>query len=449
MKKIFLVFILSIIGKANAQSFTDGIFTTTFGNISWTTETGSDYPDGGFVYGDYKDKGTILGRFDNNGKEVIGSFHNGASEGKFIFMSPYGADNFFSNGIKTFAGNWGYSSNNKYSQNPEHEWKVTGKTAHKDAIKNVTNVWSGKWNTTDGAMYLMQIGNKITGTYKGVGTVDATYNPSSRILKGTFKNTKINKIGYIEFYFEGNTFKGKWGWNASMTEGNWDGTKHVKNNKELSKAVTTSQPTSTTTSQNATATDQKNTNKDQDNTVKSIKQGLRSNPNVSSNKTIKVSLLKIIRGNNFTLRLEELYGFAGIEFYKVTNSGSTLIKSFGNKDQYFFNTTESNVFPRNVFGIHVFSNQPNYNREFQISAADWNNPNVKFEIRLWHHIKGKIYGPNRDYGKYSETYNLNSIGVDRNNKIWVGKDYKNGENTDSVLDLDFLNSRALFKIEVK
>lgn len=447
MRKLFLAFVLCAIGTANSQSFTDGIFTTTFGNITWTAESGSDYPNGGIVYGDYKDKGTITGSFDNNGKEVIGSFHNGAAEGKFIFMSPFGADNFFSSGIKTFAGNWGYNTNNKYSQNPEHEWKVTSKTAQKDAIKNVTNVWSGKWNTTDGAMYLLQVGNKITGTYKGVGTVEATYDPSTRLLKGTFTNNSFNKTGYIEFFFEGNTFKGKWGWTTAMTEGNWDGTKHIKNNKEFPKAATPSQTTAAT-SQNASANDQKNTNKDEDNAIKSIRQGLRSNPNVSSNKTIKVSLLKIIRGSNFNLRLEELYGFAGIEVYKITNSGSTLIKSFGDKDQYFFNTTESNVFPRNLLGIHSFSNQPNYSREFQISATDWNNPNVRFEVRLWHHIKGKIYGPNRDYEKYSETYNLNSIGVDINNKIWVGKDYKNGENTDSIFDLDFLNSRALFKIEV-
>lgn len=448
MKKLLLAIILCIIGKANAQSFTDGIFTTTFGNISWTSETGTDYPNGGIIYGDYKDKGTIVGKIENNGKEVDGSFFNGSSNGKFIFMVPYGKNSFFDHGIKTFAGNWGYSSNNKYSSNSNDEWKVTGKIGEKDAIKNVNNVWSGKWNTTDGAMYLMQNGNRISGTYKGVGTIDAVYNASTRILKGTFKNTNINKSGYIEFYFEGNTFKGKWGWNANMTEGNWDGTKHVKNNKELSKAVSSNTTSTTSSSQTSTAENQSNTNKDVDNTVKSIKQGLRNTYNANTNRTVKVSLLKIIRGNNFTTRLEELYGFAGIEVYKVTNSGSQLLKSFGNKDQYFFNTTENSAFPGSLFGIHSFSNQPNYEREFQISAADWNNPNIRFEVRLWHHIKGKIYGRNRDYTKYSETFNLNTIGVDRNNKIWVGKDYKNGENTDSILDLDFKNSRALFKIEV-
>ncbi|MEZ4876021.1 MAG: hypothetical protein R2805_00480 [Flavobacterium sp.] len=330
-KKIILVFILSILGKANAQSFTDGIFTTTFGNISWTTETGTDYPNGGMVYGDYKDKGTIIGSFDNNGKEVVGSFHNGAAEGKFVFITPYGKDNFFANGIKTFAGNWGYSSNNKYSQNPDYEWKVTGKIGEKDAVKNVTNVWSGKWNTTDGAMYLMQVGNKITGTYKGVGTVEATYNPSTRLLKGTFTNNNFNKTGYIEFYFEGNTFKGKWGWNTSMTEGNWDGTKHVKNNKELSKNVLTNQLS-----------------------------------NSSSKKILFRIQAKSIYLNEHGVNPSNvsLYGFVGFELYKVTNNSRVEVLSFGNKSKYLFNTNENQAFVEG--STYIFPNQPTYYREYEI-----------------------------------------------------------------------------------
>ena len=92
-----------------------------------------------------------------------------------------------------------------------------------------------------------------------------------------------------------------------------------------------------------------------------------------------------------------------------------------------------------MFGSHVFADESQFIREFQISQADWNNPNVRFEVRLWHHIKGKITGTNRDYQKHSSTFNLNTIGVNRDNKIWVGKDYNNGENIDSILDIDFAN----------
>lgn len=444
MKNLILTITFLFIGITTfSQSLVDGKYNTTFGSISMTTEFDKEFPNGSIVYGDYKENGTITGYYADFQKEIKGTFFNGASEGKYIFLMPFTLA--ANQPISKMNGFWGYNSDNKNSSNSSDQWNINSKTGQSYDIKNVTNVWSGKWNTTDGAMHLVQVGKNITGRYKGVGTVTATYNPSTRLLKGTFTNNNFNKTGYIEFYFEGNTFKGKWGWTTAMTEGNWDGTKDIKNNKELSKAATTS----TSTSQTTTSTNQQNTNSDVDNNVRSIKQGLRSNNQVTTSKTIKVSLLKIIRGNNFTTRLEELYGFVGIQVFKVTNSGSQLMKSFGDKDQYFFNTTENNAFPGNLFGIHSFSNQPNYVREFEISEADWNDPNVRFEIRLWHHIKGKIYGPNRDYAKYSETYNLNTIGVDRNNKIWVGKDYQNGENTDSVLDLDFKNSRALFKIEIK
>lgn len=441
--KRILAFTILLIGlESFAQTIVDGMYNSSFGNITMSSEVDKEFPNGSLIYGDYKGSGTISGYYADFRKEIKGTFFNGSSEGKFIFIMPFAIS--ANKPVESMNGFWGYNSDNKNSTSANDKWNITARTGNAINIKNVTNVWSGKWNTTDGDMHLVQVGNKITGRYKGIGTVSATYNPSTRLLTGTFSNEKIRKTGFIKFYFEGNTFKGNWGWTPSMTEGNWDGTKDLKNNKELSKKPTTT----TSSSQNPTAENQSNTSKDEDNSVRSIKQGLRTTYDANTNRMVKVSLLKIIRGNNFTTRLEELYGFVGIEVYKVTNSGSTLLKSFGNKNQYFFNTTESSAFPGNIFGKYSFPNQPNYEREFQISTADWNNPNIRFEVRLWHHIKGKIYGPNRDYEKYSETFNLNSIGVDRKNKIWVGKDYKNGENKDSVLDLDFKNSRALFKVEV-
>lgn len=406
MRKIILVFILSILGKANAQSYTDGIYTTTFGNISWTTETGTDYPNGGMVYGDYKDKGTILGSFDNNGKEVVGSFHNGAAEGKFVFITPYGKENFFANGIKTFAGNWGYSSNNKYSQNPDFEWKVTGKIGEKNGIKNITNVWSGKWNTTDGAMYLMQIGNKITGTYKGVGTVEATYNPSTRLLKGTFTNNNFNKTGYIEFYFEGNTFKGKWGWNTNMTEGNWDGTKHVKNNKELSKASTSNTLSSSTGTSSSTT----------------------SKYSIRIDFMSTASKIAYVPGN-------EMYGFAGLRVFRVTSGGREEIKSFGNKNANFFDRTENNSFP-NSKGAYIFPETQEYLREFEIKNSDLNNPNVDVEVEIWHHLKFKTIGKNDDYKYVKQVLTMERM-IELK-EVWIGKSCNNGvknsnENSDIKL----------------
>lgn len=443
MKKLQLVIAIAFLFlgfNSYSQSIVDGMYNSTFGKVNMTTEFDKEFPNGSLIYGDYRENGTISGYYADFQKEIKGTFFNGSSEGKYIFLMPFTIS--ANQPIKSMNGFWGYTSDNKNSTNANDKWNITEKTGSSINIKNLNNVWSGTWNTTDGNMHLVQVNKNITGRYKGIGTVTAVYNPSTRLLKGTFLNQKINKTGYIEFYFEGNSFKGKWGWTSAMTEGNWDGTKYTKNNKELSKMVTP------TPAPNQAAENQKNTSKDEDNSVKSIKQGLRSNVKTTANKTLKISVLKIIRGNNSTFRLEELYGFAGIEVTKVTSAKSELLKSFGDKTQYFFQTTESNPFGGNLFGRYSFPNQPNYVREFEISQADWNNPNVRIEIRLWHHIKGKIYGTNRDYQKYSEVYDLRNIGVDRDNKIWVGKDYQNGENKDSIFDLDFLNSRALFKIQV-
>ena len=442
--KRILAFTVLLIGlESFAQTIVDGIYSTTFGNITMSTEVDKEFPNGSLIYGDYKGSGTISGYYADFRKEIKGTFFNGSSEGKFIFMMPFAIA--ANKPVESMNGFWGYSSDNKNSTSANDKWNITERTGNAINIKNVTNVWSGKWNTTDGDMHLVQVGNKITGRYKGIGTVSATYNPSTRLLTGTFSNEKIRKTGFIKFYFEGNTFKGEWGWTPSMTEGNWDGTKDLKNNKELSKKPTTT----TSSSQNAIVDNQKNTTSDPDNTIKMTQQGLRSNAPASSTKTIKISLIKIVKGNNLIYRLEELYGFAGVQVFKVTNSGSVLIKSFGNKPDYFFNLTESNPLPGNLFGKYSFPNQPNYVREFQVSQADWNDPNVRFEVRLWHHIKGKIVGPNRDYNKYSETFDLNTMKLDRDGKIWVGNDYKNGINYDSILDIDFKDSRALFQVQVK
>lgn len=441
MKKIVVIIALVFGFIANSQNW-QGTYQTKFGVLKLVEENG-------IIYGDYANNGTILAYevIDKYKTTLNGIYFNGNERGKFQlirnrygssveykFIGYYGAaDNSTSIAdIKVNSQNW------IFTIEPKWEWTGTKQPSNQPNDLQ-TAVWNGKWNTTFGEINLEQIGTKIKGKYSNLGDIDADFDKGTKKLKGTFTNK--GKKGYFEFSFEGNTFSGKWGWTSALTGGNWDGTKALKTNKEVANNAATTNSLSTS--------DQANNSKDEDNNVKSVKQGLRNSTKVTSNKTLKITLLKIIRGNNFTTRLEELYGFVGIEVFRVTNSGSQLVQSFGNKDKYFFNTTEDNAFPGNIFGKYSFSNQPNYVREFTINEADWNNPNVQFEIRLWHHIKGKIYGPNRDYGKYSETYNINTIGVDRNKKIWVGKDYNNGENTDSILDLDFLNSRALFKIEIQ
>lgn len=385
MKKIITLLLWAIGAQTFAQSFSDGVYSTNFGTINLTFEQGFEYPNGGIVYGDYKGIGTITGSTTNVGKEIVGSFHNGAAEGKFIFFSPTGKQHFFDSGITSFNGNWGYGTDNKYSTNPDYIWKVTNKTAGKDAIKNVTNVWSGKWNTTQGYIILQQVGNKVTGKYHDVGTIEATYNASTKKLTGTFTNK--GQKGHLEFTFEGNSFKGKWGWTTAMTGGNWNGDKHVKNNKVIA-----------TTSTSSNSSTSANSNQSQNNQKEKYRINI-------SEIYVKASNLPIAAATQYWW----FYGFSGLRVFKTTSSGREEIKSFGDKSQNFFDKTEDNPLNNNSKTPYVFSNTPDFYRDFEINKNDLNDSNVSIEVEFWHHIKVKVAGPNKDYGKVRKTLNFKSI----------------------------------------
>lgn len=385
MKKIITLLLWAIGTQTFAQSFSDGVYSTNFGTINLTFEQGFEYPNGGIVYGDYKGIGTITGSTTNVGKEIVGSFHNGAAEGKFIFFSPTGKQHFFDSGITSFNGNWGYGTDNKYSTNPDYIWKVTNKTAGKDAIKNVTNVWSGKWNTTQGYIILQQVGNKVTGKYHDVGTIEATYNASTKKLTGTFTNK--GQKGHLEFTFEGNSFKGKWGWTTAMTGGNWNGDKHVKNNKVIA-----------TTSTSSNSSTSANSNQSQNNQKEKYRINI-------SEIYVKASNLPIAAATQYWW----FYGFSGLRVFKTTSSGREEIKSFGDKSQNFFDKTEDNPLNNNSKTPYVFSNTPDFYRDFEINKNDLNDSNVSIEVEFWHHIKVKVAGPNKDYGKVRKTLNFKSI----------------------------------------
>ena len=394
MKKIITLLLWAIGTQTFAQSFSDGVYSTNFGTINLTFEQGFEYPNGGIVYGDYKGIGTITGSTTNVGKEILGSFHNGAAEGKFIFFSPTGKQHFFDSGITSFNGNWGYGTDNKYSTNPDYIWKVTNKTAGKDAIKNVTNVWSGKWNTTQGYIILQQVGNKVTGKYHDVGTIEATYNASTKKLTGTFTNK--GQKGHLEFTFEGNSFKGKWGWTTAMTGGNWNGDKHVKNNKVIA-------TTSTSTSSNTT-----------------IQQGLSANNNANSSSELvklRVRATYSKSASNSLITDPDLYGFMWVELKKMTLNQSSEVKSFGNKSKYLFETTHDKPLINNQIA-YTFPVLPNYYRDYYIPKSEWNDINTNFELTVGHHLKTNEHlQVNGDCGKFSETYDLKNLIQNKEIKI--------------------------------
>lgn len=396
MKRIITTIIgIVILAQCFAQSYSNGTYNTNYGRVKFVTEIGTEYPTGGIIYGDYKDNGTITGTFQNNAKEVEGSFHNGASEGKFVFFPKNGVT--FFDQINGFYGNWGYQTNNKYSTNPDHKWEGT-KTSSATPNDFTINVWSGKWNTSQGYLILQQVGNKVTGKYHTVGDITATYNPSTRKLTGTFTNN--GKQGYLEYIFEGNSFKGKWGWTTALTGGDWTGTKHVKTNKATGTTTTTNSTTATTTT---------------------VTQGLSSNT-TSETVRYRVSAHSI---HWWALGDEQsdLYGFAGVRVYRVTNGSRTEIANFGRKDQYFFNTTEEHVYPTQNYHYY-FPKTASFQRDFVINLSDFKNPAVDIEIELWHHLRRKRVGENMDNGKIRMVYNVEELPVDKNGLVSFGQPNK-------------------------
>lgn len=253
MKKKYITFLLVFLTQlcAFAQEWT-GIFSTKFGDLKLVTENG-------IIYGDYANGGTILAveKKFNGGSRLCGLFHNGADRGKFYFAKTTGS--------KDIRGHYNYDNNitlNDIENDAlftmkfdfDAKWLWDGTKVNNTSPADIkTAVFNGLWNTTDGNLILQQVGNKVTGTYKNVGTVDGIYTPQTRKLKGTFYNNTTKKTGHFEFDFEGNTFKGKWGWTAAMTDGSWNGTKNIKNNKEVPKPTTSN--VLTTNSTNAKAFD--------------------------------------------------------------------------------------------------------------------------------------------------------------------------------------------------
>lgn len=92
--------------------------------------------------------------------------------------------------------------------------------------------WTGQWKTSFGTLILTQRGTKVTGSYRDVGKIDATYYASTGKLKGSFTNT--SKKGSFEFTFSScQKFQGRWGWGNSLNQNNWSGTRVEANTSSV------------------------------------------------------------------------------------------------------------------------------------------------------------------------------------------------------------------------
>ncbi|GMQ27655.1 hypothetical protein [Algoriphagus confluentis] len=324
-----------------------------------------------------------------------GIFFNGNARGKFLWRAGANLN------IQGFSGHFAYDNNatlqnirgkNQYfindfqTGNLDFHW--SGKRNSNAKVNDlVTAVWSGTWKTNFGDLVLEQVGNKVTGKYSTVGEINATYDKNAKKLKGTFTNK--GRTGYLELTFTGNAFTGNWGWTTQMTETQaWTGDKAIKSMMPIPAPVS-----------------------------------------ASATKKITFRLGSIMASDIPSHRNPGIYGFAGINVYRVTSSGREEISSFGNKAPNYFDRTENNPFPRDSrYAYQVdLPDSPEYTREFTISTQDLNNPNVDIEVEIWHHVKGKVLGPKYDMVYFKEILNLENIRIESGNLLRVGQEYRNGQ----------------------
>lgn len=396
-----------------------GTYQTTYGIVKLIEENGK-------VYGDYGDLGTITAITYQD--QLHGIFHNGKQKGKFVWKKAGTGSLMFRLNSPGFAGYWQYDDlitlddlaknhgnfyNALVSSDPNLQWN--GERSSKDASLPLrTAVWAGTWNTTYGVLQLEQVGMEVTGLYSDRGGIRAAVDPKTGLLKGTFTN-KENR-GFLEFHLKQGRFNGKWGWTPDMTEKDpWSGEKPktavVLPEKPLPEVTNARPPT-------------------------------QEDEELKIQVTITRAHIQQAQGaHNFP----GLYGFAGVELKKVTRKESRGVSSFGNKSQYFFNLTSDQAMKTETLGIKYFAHSPVYERVFYISRQEWEDPETKFELRLFHHLKGEVsLRPNYDYKYHSEIFDLGFLVRQNKKEVVIGKDYVQNE---QVSRSSIKHSKVTFKIQ--
>ncbi|GAB2488418.1 hypothetical protein [Algoriphagus taiwanensis] len=209
--KLITLFILCwLSGNLFAQNGLTGTYSTSFGEIKIVQEND-------VIYGDYGSKGTLLGEVTytlGNTKTVKGTFYNNNDKGSFEWI--FTEDRYYK---RKFTGKYGWGTSlNSGAWNGEDK----NRTVPADLKKAL---WSGKWNTTYGEIFLKQDGNQVTGTYRNIGTINATVK-NGGILEGTFTNN--GSKGTFSFKIKDDSFEGLWGWGTTVGKEKWTGTKAVK-----------------------------------------------------------------------------------------------------------------------------------------------------------------------------------------------------------------------------
>ena len=160
--------------------------------------------------------GTIIGTVEGN--QLFGTWKNSSNSktGKFEFI--------FNGDFSEFTGKFGYNSDT-----PTRKWNGTRvKSASSTSIIKTPEVAianiAGIYKTDFNDMTLTINGNRVTGTYKhNEGKIEGVL--TNNKLVGTW--TQTNGKGNFEFNFNSDfsAFTGKWGYNNSVPNSKWNGTK--------------------------------------------------------------------------------------------------------------------------------------------------------------------------------------------------------------------------------
>ncbi|MEO0899462.1 MAG: M12 family metallopeptidase [Bacteroidota bacterium] len=193
-----------------------GSFSPLFGQ--WTGTWSSTYGElrliqnGTKVSGDYATQGVIEGTYNAAKRTLTGSFYNKKLKRTGFFR-------FTLNG-KSFSGTWGWN------RDMNTKWTGTRIRSTKPSLKSSEfRACQGRWDSSFGELRFKQDGGKVYGDYARIGTIEGTFNPVTKVLKGYFTNKGLNRSGQFEFTMSNNSFSGKWGWSSALANGKWTGKK--------------------------------------------------------------------------------------------------------------------------------------------------------------------------------------------------------------------------------
>lgn len=94
------------------------------------------------------------------------------------------------------------------------------------SVEASSGVWTGKWDTNFGAVYLNQYGDRVDGSYPccGGGTIRGVVQGSRLVFEWVQPDSSGRGVFFLDAH--GQAFSGTWGTGSSDTSGGaWNGTR--------------------------------------------------------------------------------------------------------------------------------------------------------------------------------------------------------------------------------